>query len=367
MADANTSTATGDNLLMVLFSRKAIKVLHDKCLFYQVADKFPLPAGSGTQMTFNGWRKIAAASSTLAEASSNAAANLSSRKVNVTIASYGRHVKITDLAELVSIIGPVEGAVRELTQSAALTVDNVIQLAVFKNVLSQTGQNANTKTRLLSGAMQAALASAFCANTGTFSNSNQFGFPAVFGTSATRLSAGTVASISSLPGPILIRKCVSRLKRLNVDPMPNGRYIGITHPNFVAGMFSNSDYKTYVVNYSEGPRESYFKSSPTTPIHGVEIAESANAPRYASSLLSSTPIFICGQGALGVVELGGGGGSDSDGGPTGNMQIIIKRPGPNTVSEPYDLNMTVAFKVRMVAAVLNPSAGVIGWPSKERL
>lgn len=355
MADQNTSTVTGDNLLMVLFSRKAIKVLHDQVKFYQLAEKFPLPDGQGTQMTFNGWRKIAAASSTLAEASANSAVNLSSRKVNVTISSYGRHVKITDLAEMVSIIGPVEGAVRELTQSAALTLDNVIQRAVFKDVLAQVGQNADVKTKLLSGAMQAALASAFCANTGTFGNSRQFGFPAVFGTSATRLSAGTVASISSLPGPIGIRKAVSRLKRLNVDPMPNGAYVGIAHPNWVSGLYSNSDYKTYVVNYAEGPKESYFKATPSHRIFGVEIVESANVPRYASSLLSCTPLFICGQGALGVVELGGG------------TEILIKRPSDNSTDNPYNLFMTVAYKLRSVAAVLNPSAGVILFNTKERL
>ena len=352
MADANTSTTTGDNLLMVLFSRKAIKTLHEKVGFYQLAEKFPLPSRSGTQMTFNGWRKIAAASSTLAEASSNSAVNLSSRKVNVTVASYGRHVKITDLAEMVSIIGPMEGAVRELTHSAALTLDNVIQLKVFKDVLAQVGQNVDVKAKLLSG-WTGTLVSAFCADTGT-STKRQFGFPVVFGTSATRLSAGTAASISSLPGPIAVRKGVTRLKRLSVDPMANGAYVGITHPFWVSGLFANSDYKSYVVNYAEGPRESFFKSSPTHRIHGVEIVESPNSPRYASSALSCTPLFICGQGALGVVELGSG------------TEIIIKRPGSQTVSEPYDLNMTVAYKMRSVAAVLNPSCGVIVLNSAER-
>jgi len=160
-------------------------------------------------------------------------------------------------------------------------------------------------------------------------------------------------SISAKPGPIGVRKGVTRLKRLSVDPMPNGRYAGIAHPNWIAGLFSNSDYKQYVINYAEGPKESFFKATPTTPIHGVEIAESANVPRYASSILSVTPLFICGQGALGVVELGGGGLGH------GAAQMIIKRPGPNTVSEPYDLNSTVSYKLRTVAAVLNPSAGVI--------
>lgn len=359
---------------MVLFSRKAIKTLHEKCLYYQIGEKFPLPAGSGVQMTFNGWRKIGAASSLLGEASSNASVNLSSRKVNVTIKSYGRHAKITDLADLVSIIGPMEGAVRELTQSAVLTLDNAVQLAVFKGGqtdalnLLQVGQQSNVKTKLLS-AWLAAQVSSFCTATGAtgtqsggsaIARNTTFQFPVVFATSATRLSSATT-TVSSTPGPQLIRKMVTRLKKMAVDPMPNGAFVGITTPDWINGLFANAAYRALVVNYAEGPKESYFKSSPTHQLFGVQIAESPNSPRYATSALSCSPIFICGQGALGVVELGGGGGGGAaDGGPTGAMQIIIKRPGPNTVSEPYDLNMTVAYKLRTVAATLNTSCGVIG-------
>lgn len=358
MADQNTSTVTGDNLLMVLFSRKLIKTLHEKCLFYQLADKFPLPPNSGVQMTFNGWRKIGAASSTLAEASSNSAVNLSSRKVNVTIASYGRHVKITDLSELVSIIGPVEGAMTELTYSARLSLDNAIQLAVFKNVLAQVGQNVDVKLKLLSTTWQTMTPSSWCANTGTTTNSRQMGFPVLFGTSATRLSAAgmrssVVKSISARPGPIGIRKAVTRLKNFAVDPMPNGAYVAVAHPRWIAGLLSNPDYKQYVINYAEGPRESFFKATPTHRVYGVEIGESPNVPRYASSILSVTPLFICGQGALGVVELGGGGMGQ------GAAEMIIKRPDSGTVSEPYNLNSTVSYKLRTVAAALNPSCGVI--------
>ncbi len=137
--------------------------------------------------------------------------------------------------------------------------------------------------------------------------------------------------------------------------MPNGAYVAVAHPNWISGLYSNPDYKQYVVNYAEGPRESFFKAMPNHRMHGVEIVESPNVPRYASSALSCTPLFICGQGALGVVELGGG------------LEIIIKRPGPETVSEPYNLNMTVAYKLRSVAAVLNPSCGVILFCPREKL
>ena len=256
----------------------------------------------------------------------------------------------------------------------ALTLDNAVQLAVFKSGqtaalnLLQVGQQANVKTKLLS-AWLAAQTSSYCVNTGAtgtqsggsaIARNTVFGFPVVFSTSATRISACT-ATVSSTAGPQLLRKMVTRLKRLAVDPMPNGAYVGIAHPNWVASLYANASYRALVVNYAEGPKESYFVKAPTHNLFGVQIAESSNVPRYATSALSCAPIFICGQGALGVVELGGGGGGgDSDGGPTGAMSIIIKRPGPTTVSEPYDLNMTVAFKLRTVAAVLNPSCGVIG-------
>ena len=97
MPDRQSSTVTGDNLLMSYFSRRLMKVLEESVWFYQLCTKYPLPEGSGTQITFNGWRRLAAASSTLAEQSANAAVALSSRNVNVTIASYGRSVKVSDL------------------------------------------------------------------------------------------------------------------------------------------------------------------------------------------------------------------------------------------------------------------------------
>lgn len=347
MADQNTSIVNNDNLLLSYLEKRLVRTLHEKVWFYQTAEKYPLPLKSGQQITFNGWRKISAASSTLAEASANSAVALSSRKVNATIVSYGRAVKFTELLELTSIAGPQEGAMRELEQSAALTVDNICQRAVFKNVLLQVGQNADTKTKILSAHMSA-LASSFAADTGTSAASNQFGFPAVFGTSAARLSAvsKTAPSISARLGPIAIRKGVFRLKRLAADPMADGRYVAVAHPNALATMMGNPDWKQWHLNYAGGPSESMFKNEWGT-VHNVRILESPNCPRYAVAAhsVNLTPIF--GQGALAVTELGGG------------VEMILSRPGPQSTNDPFKLNTYVSYKVRGVAAVLNPSAGCI--------
>lgn len=298
-------------------------------------------------MTFNGWQKIAAASSTLAEASSNAAVALSSRKINVTIASYGRSVKLTELLELTSILPPVEGAMRELEHSARLTLDNVIQLAVFKNVLSQVGQNASTKTGILS-AWMSATASSFCANTGTSGSSNQFGFPVVFAISGARLSTAgnSVATVSARLGPIAIRKAVSRLRRLAVEPFADGKYVGIAHPFALATMQSNPDWKQYQINYAGGPQQTMYKNE-VALVHNVRFIDSPNVPRYAVAAHSINLTAIFGNGALGVTEINGG------------IEMIIKRPGPQTTSEPFNLNSYVSYKLRAVAAALNPSCGVL--------
>lgn len=348
MADQNTSIVNNDNLLMSYFERRLIKTLHEQVWFYQLADKYPLPLKSGQQITFNGWRKIAAASSTLAEASANSAVALSSRKVNATIASYGRTVKFTDLLELTSIAGPLEGAMRELEQSAALTVDNIVQLAVFKNVLAQVGQNADAKTKILSVFMSSP-ASAFCANTGTMNASNkQFGFPAVFGTSATRLSAvsKTAPSISARLGPIAIRKAVTRLRKFSVPPMADGSYVGVATPQALATLQGNPDWKQWHLNYSGGPSESMFKHE-WGKVHNVRLLESPNAPRYAVAAHSVNITAILGQGAVAMTELGGG------------VEMIVKRPGPQSTNDPFNLNTYVSYKVRGVAAVLNPSAACV--------
>lgn len=347
MADQNTSTTNNDNLLLSYLERRLVRTLHEKVWFYQIAEKYPLPLKSGTGITFNGWRKIAAASVTLGEASANSAVTLSSRRVTATVASYGRAIKFTDLLELTSIAGPQEGAMRELEQSAALTVDNIVQLAVFKNVLAQVGQNGSTKTGILSSLMSAT-ASSLCANTGTNSNSRQFGFPAVFGTSAARLSAvaATAPSISARLGPIGFRKASFRLRRLAVDPMADGSYVAVAHPNAIATMMGNSDWKQWHLNYAGGPSESMYKNE-WGKVHNVRVLESPNCPRYAVTAhsVNLTPIF--GAGALAVTELNGG------------VEMIISRPGPQSTNDPFKLNTYVSYKVRGVAAALNPSCGAI--------
>jgi len=352
---SSTNTDSNNNLLMSYFERKALVTLMDEVRFYPLCDKKPLPLGSGKSVTFNAWRTIAAASSTLSEysASANAMVALSSRKVSVTIASYGRGVEWTDTLELTGVLPVEPGALAMLEQSAAMTVDNIIQYAALKALFVHTGNSTRCTSSILSGRLSSR-ASAFCADTGTSSIALKWGFPVVFGTSATFLSSvhaasAATTSISANAGPIAVRKAVSRLRRLNVKPFSNGRYAGICHPNFVSSMLGNPDYKAWVQGYESGPKETMYKHQ-VAEVHGVSFIESSNMPRYQGNMLSQEQpnlniTFICGQGALGMTELDGG------------IKYIL-HTGKET-ADPYELKSTLTYKVRAAACVLNVSAGCI--------
>jgi len=312
---------------------------------------FQIPQGEGQQITWNGFRKLAAASSFLSEASGNSAAALSSRKVNVTVNSLGRVVKLTDLLEYTSVLNVNEQAMQRIEDSAALTVDNALQYAVFKGSGAagrlQVGQLADTKTKILS-ALMSARASSFCANTGDAEAGRlQWGLPVVFGTSCVRLSAvsKTAPSISARLGPIGIRKAVARLKRLNVKPLANGTYMGIAHPNALATMYGNADWKQWQLNWSGGPTSTMYKHQAGT-VHQVALVESSNQPRYAVAAHSCNITTILGDGCLAAAEL------------DGSIKFLISKPTESTTNDPFRLNSYIAFKVRMAGAVLDPSAGV---------
>lgn len=359
MGDAGTSIVTNDNLLASYFERRVLKTLVDDVFYYQAVQKsgmvFSIPQGEGVQATWNSFRRLAAASSFLAEASGNAAAALSSRKVNVTINSLGRAVKLTDLLEYTSTLNVNEGAMQAIEDSANLTIDNALQYAVFKgsgaDARLQVGQMADTKTKILS-ALMSCRASSFCANTGNAEAGRlQWGLPVVFAHSATsiafRLSAisKTAPSISARLGPIGIRKAVTRLKRLNVKPLANGKYLGIANPLATATMMGNSDWKDWQKNWSGGPQTTMYKHQ-VGEVHQVALVESNNQPRFAVAAHSCNITTILGEGCLGAAEL------------DGSVKFIITRPGSQSTNDPFQLNSYVAFKVRMVGAVLNPSAGV---------
>jgi N4-gp56 family major capsid protein len=343
MADVNTTTTVINNLLQHYYVPRALMTLVNKTPLYEFAEKAPQPKGRGNITYWNGWNYLAGPSVVLAEGAANHLPALSSRRVSATVAQYGRGVIITDLAEYMAVLNVREGAQKAVENSARENLEYICHQGIFLT----TYFKANSKTGLLSSFMSS-LASSFCAKTGTNNNTtNQFQFPAVFGTSAARLSAvsKTAPSQSAQLSLFGIRKAVNQLERLNAEPMADGYYVGYCHPNAIHSLRKDKSWEQWH-QYTVPGSETMYKGE-AGRIYRVRFVTSSIAPRYAVTAHSVLPVFIFGKESFGVTEIMGG------------MQMFITTGADK--SDPFNQRSYVTYKIGGAAAALNPSAGVILW------
>jgi N4-gp56 family major capsid protein len=346
MADTNTTTSSLNNLLLAWFSRKIIATLVPKTPLIEFAQRDELPLRTGTTATFNGWNRITAASSTLAEGTVNSLIALSSRKVSATIAGYGRGVKLTDLTTMTTIFDAVNGAMERLADSAAETVERMCQMGIFKANI-----NANQVTSILSTYMSSPV-SGFCAVTGTSNASNlQFQFPGVFGASVTRLSAINAAAptTSAQLSVFAVRKTVTKLRGVFAKPFADGYFVGYAHPNALHSLMKDNTWKDW--NQYQNSKETMYKGEVGMAVNGVRFVQSAICPRYAATAHSVNLTFIFGQQAFGFTSL------------DGNVKMIVAR-GPDK-NDPFDQFTDVTYKIYGVGVALNPSAGRILYTAEK--
>lgn len=338
---ANTTSSTNNNQLWGYYVDKALMTLYNETPLYDFAEKTPLPQGYGTTVTWNAWNKLSGASSTLTEGGSNTAVALSSRKVTATIAQYSRTITISDLAEYTYVLNAREGAQAQLRMSAKETQEWICHTGIFK----ATYYTQNQSTTVILSAMMSGLASSFCANTGTNTNSNkQFAFPAVFGTSCGRLSAvsKTAASVSAQLSLYAIRKAVLKLRQKNVKPFADGDYVGYAHVNALHVLSKDPDWKYW--NAYQNSKETMYNGE-YGKTYSVRWVSTNLAPRYAVAAHSVNLNFIFGQQAFGMTEALGG------------LEMYLVSGA--TKSDPVNTLTYLSYKITAAAATLNPSAGVI--------
>lgn len=342
MADTNTDTTANGNMMQSWFSRKMLVRLEPQVKLAEFAQRDELPLRTGKTATWNGWRSLGAASSTLGEGTVNSLTALSSRRVTATIAGYGRGHKLTDLFQMTAIFDAVNGSMDVLSDSAAKTVERICQTGIYKSLYAN-----NLSTTGILSALMSSVASAMCGVTGTNNNSNSlFQFPAVFGTSCGRLSAvsKTAPTISAQVGVNLLRKIVQKLRAQNARPMADNNFVGYTHPNALHGL--RRDPTWILFNQYQNSKETFYRGE-TGMVEGIRFVTSTEAPRYAVTAHSVNMVFVFGQQAFGLTTL------------NGMVEMIIGR-GPDK-SDPFNQFTTVTYKIYAAAACLNPSAGRIGF------
>lgn len=339
-----TTTVTLNNQIQNYFSKQALTMLSPVALLYQFGEKTPLPRGSGTSVTWNGWSALAPVTGTLAEAGPGVAGtSLSSRKITGVVKQYGKPVVISDYVDYAGVFNEIEGAIEVITDCAKRSVEAVIGLGIFKATMAR---NANSV--MLSG-WSAAVASAYHAGSQK-SCTQTWGFPVVWGSSATRLSAFQTKSASSCMGQVAIKTAVKQLRRKNSMEFADGNFVMLSNTDAASDLINDPDFKAWHQNIDNTPIKKGLPQgmTPVAKAFGVSVFATNCMPRVRATY-SADVNFIFGRGAYGVTEF------DTNG--KSGFQIIIKRPGEQSTDNPMDLFSTVSFKFQLAAKAINTSAG----------
>ena len=116
------------NLVAQYYDKKLLMNFYPNLVLYSMAQKRPIPKGSGTTINFHKIAKLSASTTPLVEGVAPAEDSLTATRPSATIKQYGNYILISDLLELVSIDPILDDAMKELGKQAALTVDTLCRI-----------------------------------------------------------------------------------------------------------------------------------------------------------------------------------------------------------------------------------------------
>jgi len=348
---ATVDSATFSKAFEYYVEKELLETLHPELYYYQFGRKEIVPLRSGKTAK---WRRPTTIGKgrVLTESASGIARGLSASTVSATMILFGDHSVVTTLLEDISLFSIMNEFKDEYQYAMRETLDYMFQLQLL---WKKTATSANLMYSAAGAAMGTAnLLSAI----GTFSAS-QFEAP-TYGIddlttrnhAASALNGGTSGTPFT---PLKIRDIVLKLKRKNVPTYDGQNYICIAHPTVLGDIRSTSAWQD-LHKYTDAVQQ-IFKGE-VGRMEGVRFVETTNqlvatvtngaagASAHGNGYYYFNLFF--GKGFFGVSELRG----------KGSVNVIVKRSGPQSVSDALNQINTLGYKGFACAKVLNASCGL---------
>lgn len=331
------------------YDRVMLERLVSRAVLYNLADKKPIPKGSGTTINFNRFTNFPAPTSKLTEGEVPTISYLSGTAVTATLFQLGAYTAVSDMLEMTSFSNVVKECVENFGDSAAISVDRWI----FSNITSNHATDnymsmlAGDDVRICTwfGGKQGGLSTVFISASGLFIS----GY-AVLGN---YLSVTANVDVYNGYGLSLdvVQRAASQLRQNNVRPFSDGYYKCVLHPVQSQQISRTAEWASWQVytrpevldkgelGRAHGVR--FYESTVISPLHTDQLSQYSNLCAYFA------PIW--GQGAFAVTELPG------EKGP----KITVKGPNKYDTGNPLDQWSTIGWKVTMAAKTLNASCGYV--------
>ena len=243
------TTATnnaGNNLtpeMKTYYDRALIHFAKPKLVHAQFGQKKPIPAGNGKTIEFRRFSPLPKAMVPLTEGVTPKGNRINITTVESTVEQYGDYVTLSDMLTLTAVDRIVSETQNVLGDQAGRTLDTVIREKINAGTNVQYGNGKADRNLLVGG-------------------------------SATE-SENDYLSVA------MVKKAVATLKRNNAQPMKDGCYVAIIHPDVANDLTNDPDWKE--VKQNVDPKDWY--NGTIGRIHGVVFVESTEAKIFRAGTL----------------------------------------------------------------------------------
>lgn len=248
----NTQTTTtnknGNNLTAEMksyYDRQMIRFAQPKLVHAQFGQSKPIPNGSGKTIEFRKFSPLPKALKPLSEGITPEGNTLNVSCVESTVEQYGDYVTLSDMLTLSSIDNVILETQNVLADQAGRTLDTVIREKINAGTNVQYGDGKADRNTLVGGDAD-------------YSKNDYL----------------TVAAV---------KRAVATLKRNNAQPLKDGCYVAIIHPDVANDLTNDPEWKE--VKQNVDPKDWY--NGTIGKIHGVVFVESTEAKIFKADPLRS--------------------------------------------------------------------------------
>ena len=244
----NTQTTSTNNLgnnvtpeLKAYYDRQMIRFASPKLVHGQFGQNKPIPKGSGKTIEFRRFSPLPKALKPLTEGVTPKGNQLNVTTVESTVDQYGDYVTLSDILTLSAIDNVIVETQNVLGDQAGRTLDTVIREKVNAGTNVQYGNGKSDRNLLVGGAEN-------------YEDNDYLNVAAV-------------------------KRAVATLKRNNAQPMKDGCYVAIIHPDVANDLTNDPDWKEIKQNVD--PKDWY--NGTIGKIHGVVFVESTEAKIFRAA------------------------------------------------------------------------------------
>lgn len=302
MANMNTNVTTSAGMspeLKIFYDKQLIENAKPNLIYYQFAQKRPIPKNGGQTINFRRFTSLPAATTPLTEGVTPDGRTVTVTEKTAAVRQYGDYITTSDFLELTAPDKIVTENNKLLGDQAGLTLDELTARTLWSSTNVQM--------------------------TGTGSGGSTGYEPLTFAD---------------------VRKAVATLKSFNVKKI-DGAYVAIVHPKVAHDLMSDPAWEA-VNTYN--PEHIY--EGEIGKLYGVRFVETT-VGTYGDTSEVYGPYqnrfftYVLGDNAYGVTEVEGGG-----------LRMIAKSKGSAGTADPLDQRSTQGWKASHVACLLADEAMV---------